>query len=67
MSPSIWLVRPKLEPVETPVALDQIRVLPGTFFLHCPTRLCYYDQVVLPGKVIDQALSAVHQDLSLPA
>lgn len=47
---------PKLEAVETAISLDQIRILPGTFFLRGADTLCYYDQVVLPGKVIDQAL-----------
>ena len=47
---------PILESADTPISLGQIRVLPGTFFLRGPDTLCYYDQVVLPGKVVDQAL-----------
>ncbi|HET6248017.1 MAG TPA: hypothetical protein VFE47_10000 [Tepidisphaeraceae bacterium] len=50
---------PTLDKTKTPVSLDQIRVLPGTFFLRGTDTLCYYDQVILPGKVIDQALQQI--------
>src|SRR5665213_1228361 len=48
-----------LEPKETVISLEKIRVLPGTFFLRGEETLCYYDQVVIPGAVVDQALGRV--------
>jgi hypothetical protein len=45
-----------LEPQESPLPLDQIKVLPGQFFLRGPEALCYYDQIVVPGAFVDQTL-----------
>jgi hypothetical protein len=45
-----------LEPQETPLPLDQVKVLPGQFFLRGPEALCYYDQIVVPGAFVDQTL-----------
>jgi hypothetical protein len=53
-----------LEPRPSAIPLDQIRVLPGTFFLRGSDMLCYYDQVVVPGKVVDQSLALFLQTIA---
>jgi hypothetical protein len=45
-----------LEAQESPLPLDQVKVLPGQFFLRGPEALCYYDQIVVPGAFVDQTL-----------
>lgn len=41
--------------VETPVPLDSMRVAAGKLFVE-NDYLCYFDQVVIPGKLIDDLL-----------
>jgi hypothetical protein len=48
-----------LETLESPVPLDQVKVLPGKFFLRGEDALCYYDQIVVPGALADQVLKAL--------
>jgi hypothetical protein len=50
--------KPEKEPeaVTTPVDLDTIRVIPGSFFLNEQRNLCYYHEVVVPGSTIDALL-----------
>lgn len=40
----------------TAADLDSVKVMPGQFFLSPHGTLCCYQQVVVPGKVIDAAL-----------
>jgi hypothetical protein len=48
---------------DSPVPLDRIEVRPGKFFLTDPQTLCYYDQTVVPGEVVDQLLPVLHKAL----
>jgi hypothetical protein len=48
-----------LETLESPVPLDQVKVLPGKFFLRGEDALCYYDQIVVPGALADQVLKVL--------
>ena len=45
-----------LEPKDSPLSLNQIKVLPGQFYLRGPDALCYYDQVVIPGSFVDEGI-----------
>jgi len=46
------------------VALDDITVLPGRFFLRGPDNLCYYHQIIVPGKTADAVLAYLNGRLS---
>jgi hypothetical protein len=59
---SLSTITPTLKLHRSPVRLDQVRILPGAFFLRGEGNLCYYHQVVIPGKVIDQAITAALEE-----
>jgi len=46
----------------SPVSLDAITVKPGKFFKRGGDAVCYYDQIVVPGKTIDQLLDAIQPE-----
>jgi len=53
----------KEEPaVETSISLDAIKVRPGRFFHSKDDTLGYYQEVVVSGRVADQAISAFSKD-----
>jgi hypothetical protein len=43
-----------------------ITVLPGEFFLRGPGNLCYYHQVIVPGKVADATLAYLSRRIASP-
>ena len=48
-----------LEPQEALMPLEGLTVKPGTFFLRGADTLCYYDQIIVPGKYFDDAIVPV--------
>ena len=49
----------------TPVDLDSIRVEPGEFCLNRQQHLCFYQQMVIPGKTVDAVLDQINPYVSL--
>jgi len=45
-----------LDPINSPVSLNQITITPGTFFVEGKESLGYYHAITIPGKTIDGAL-----------
>jgi hypothetical protein len=45
--------------VPTKADLDSITILPGEFFLNDQVHLCFYQQVEIPGKVVDAFLEEI--------
>ena len=54
----------KLAVEQTRIPLDQIVIEPGEFFRAAPDDLCYYQQIVVPGKVADATLGGIMHKLS---
>jgi hypothetical protein len=53
------LAKKQSEVTSTDVDLDSIKVIPGEFYLNAHLNLCYYHQIVVPGKTIDALLKEV--------
>lgn len=53
-----------LESQAAQLALDDITVLPGRFFLRGPDNLCYYHQIIVPGKTADAVLAYMNKRFS---
>ncbi len=44
-------------PCDSPIPLDAIRIRPGGFFLDARKSLCSYQQIVVPGSILDSLVS----------
>ena len=51
-------------PLPTEVDLDSITILPGEFFLNEQGHLCFYQQMEIPGKVVDGFLEEISLSLT---
>jgi hypothetical protein len=54
----------RLSVEQTRIPLDQIVIEPGEFFRPAPDDLCYYQQIVVPGKAADATLEMMVHWLS---
>lgn len=48
---------------QSPFPLDAIVIRPGTFFLSPEKTLCYYHEVVIPGKFVDEIIAWMDRDI----
>ncbi|MGD0462657.1 MAG: hypothetical protein ABSB74_09220 [Tepidisphaeraceae bacterium] len=46
------------------IPLDDIQVLPGRFFIRGRNSLCYFQQIVIPGKTVDEMVEAANHRLA---
>jgi len=48
------------------IPLEDIQIVPGRFFLRGPDNLCYYHEVIVPGKTADAVFAYVNRQFAAP-
>lgn len=49
---------------KTPIDLEPIKIIPGEFYLNKHLHLCFYQQIAMPGKTVDELVSIFNPDFS---